>query len=93
MADTRQMVLQMQHAEERGDQRSARELARQILAQRNAGEASGQGEGADTSDGERAEPRRSATALLARTEPDAFLLVVGLLGLGVMVWLVYNYVL
>ena len=87
------MVLQMQHAEERGDQRSARELARKILAQRKAGEASGQGEGADTSDGEQSAARLSATQLLGRTEPDAFLLVVGLAGLGVMVWLVYNYVL
>jgi hypothetical protein len=37
--------------------------------------------------------RREATELLARTHPDAFLLVVGLLGLGATVWLVYNYIL
>jgi hypothetical protein len=35
----------------------------------------------------------SASALLRRTEPDAFLMLIGALGLGVMVWLVYAYVL
>lgn len=90
------MVLQMQHAEERGDRRSARELALQILAERRAAEppASAESAGGEaTADGERAAARLSATQLLARTQPDAFLLVVGLVGLGVMVWLVYNYVL
>jgi hypothetical protein len=37
--------------------------------------------------------RLSARELLTRTEPDPFLLVVGVLGLGLLVWLVYNYVL
>jgi hypothetical protein len=42
-----------------------------------------------------AEPELLAAglAMLRRTEPDAFLMVVGALGLGVMVWLVYAYVL
>lgn len=35
----------------------------------------------------------SASAILRRTEPDAFLMVIGVLGLGLMVWLVYVYVL
>ena len=102
MVDTRQLVLQMQHAEERGDRRSARELARQILVsadgstRRETEAAVAMAPASDsgrTSDGEQSAARMSATELLARTEPDAFLLVVGLVGLGVMVWLVYNYVL
>jgi hypothetical protein len=42
-----------------------------------------------------AEPELRAAGLdmLRRTEPDAFLMIVGALGLGVMVWLVYAYVL
>ncbi len=40
-----------------------------------------------------AELLASASAIARRTEPDAFLMVVGALGLGVMVWLVYAYVL
>lgn len=42
-----------------------------------------------------AEPERleAARAMLRRTDPDAFLMIVGALGLGVMVWLVYAYVL
>jgi hypothetical protein len=89
------MLLQMQHAEERGDRRSARDLARQILATRRESPLPVEPavEAGRTSDGEQAAARTSATELLARTEPDAFLLVVGLVGLGVMVWLVYNYVL
>jgi hypothetical protein len=42
-----------------------------------------------------AEPelQSAGRAMLRRTEPDAFLMIVGALGLGVMVWLVYAYVL
>jgi hypothetical protein len=89
------MALQMQHAEERGDRRSARDLARQILAaQRDADASASAAVGAGRpSDGEQSAARLSARELLRRTEPDAFLLVVGLLGLGLTVWLVYNYVL
>ena len=56
-------------------------MARQVIAQ-------GGTEPADDADA-----RLAAEALLQRTEPDAFLLVVGMLGLGLTVWLVYNYIL
>jgi hypothetical protein len=89
------MVLQMQHAEQRGDRRAARALAQAILAANASGATSATS--ADSSSAEAPAPeaaaRLSAEQLLQRTQPDAFLLVVGLLGLGVMVWLVYNYVL
>jgi hypothetical protein len=78
VTDARQLASQMEHAYEHGDQRTARELALQIKALAN--------EADDPS-------HASADALLARTQPDVFLLVVGLLGLGLTVWLVYNYVL
>lgn len=94
MGDTQQMVLQMQHAEERGDRRSARALAEAILSAPQDGDSHGVAADADAAgDADRAAARVSATELLARTQPDAFLLVVGLLGLGATVWLVYNYVL
>jgi len=86
----------MEHAEERGDRQRARALARTILAsgERAIDSAAGEevlAQAPDQSDA--GEARNSALELLARTEPDAFLLVVGMLGLGLMVWLVYNYVL
>lgn len=37
--------------------------------------------------------RAEAEIMARRTEADPFLLLVGLLGLGVTLWLVYNYVL
>lgn len=83
MSDPQQLVLQMEHAEQRGDRRTARALAQTILAR---------GSAATVEDADSA-ARTSAEELLRRTQPDAFLLVVGLLGLGAMVWLVYNYVL
>ena len=42
---------------------------------------------------EEASARKEALELLARTEPDPFLLVVGMLGLGLTLWLVYTNVL
>ncbi len=83
----------MEHAEKRGDRHSARSLARAILA---SGEhpigatAAGETDGALSDE---AEALRSARELLARTEPDAFMMVVGIAGLGLLVWLVYSYVL
>jgi hypothetical protein len=79
VTEVRQLAEGMQHAYERGDHRRARELAKQIAA----------GERLPGED----EAHASAEALLARTQPDAFLLVVGTLGLGLTAWLVYNYVL
>lgn len=91
MSEAQRLLLQMEDAEQRGDRHSARSLARAILA---SGEhpigASAEGEGAQSHD---AEALRSARELLARTEPDAFMMVVGIAGLGLMVWLVYSYVL
>jgi hypothetical protein len=40
-----------------------------------------------------AEVRAAAERVLGRTEPDALLPVIGALGLGLLVWLVYAYVL
>lgn len=83
----------MAHAEQRGDRHSARSLARAILA---SGEhpigAAQAGEDAPAAS-EDAEALRSARELLARTEPDPFMMVVGIAGLCLMVWLVYSYVL
>lgn len=85
--------MQMENAEQRGDRHSARDIARTILAsgERAIGPEARDSEGDGASDEHAA--RLSAEQLLARTEPDPFLLVVGVLGLGLMVWLVYNYVL
>lgn len=90
VSEPQQLALQMQHAEERGDRRAARALAREILAANTSDAGSSD---ADVSATPEAGARLSAEQLLQRTQPDAFLLVVGLLGLGLMVWLVYNYVL
>lgn len=67
----------MEHAYSRGDPREARALAQQIKDHPDADQPA----------------QVLADALLQRTHPDAFLLVVGMLGLGLTVWLVYNYVL
>ena len=40
-----------------------------------------------------AEARTAATRVLRETEPDRFIEAVALVGLGVVAWLVYNYVL
>ena len=94
----------MEHAEQRGDRHSARSLARAIqerLAREpTRGAASGEhpigarpaGEDAGATSDD-AEALRSARELLARTEPDAFMMVVGIAGLGLLVWLVYSYAL
>lgn len=93
----------MEHAEQRGDRQTARSLARSILsADKGAASEKSAGEVAraklEQPKAEHAQPEEpdlqiSARELLARTEPDPFLLVVGILGLGLMVWLVYNYAL
>jgi hypothetical protein len=111
VSEARELLLQMERAEQRGDRHSARELARTILASGEHPIARPSDE-ARTADGaspvsarapegalrhaaqdDEALSQLSARELLARTEPDAFLLVVGILGLGLLVWLVYNYVL
>ena len=99
MSEARQLLLQMEHAEQSGDRHSARALARTILAsgERPIGsvdEASAEAAAAPRAEqDEQAIAQLSARELLARTEPDPFLLVVGVLGLGLLAWLVYNYVL
>jgi hypothetical protein len=101
VSEARELVLQMEHAEQRGDRQSARALAHSILA---SGErpiaadprAASQSDASQAGAGEPADEvsaQLSARELLARTEPDAFLLVVGILGLGLLVWFVYSYVL
>jgi hypothetical protein len=95
---------QMEHAEQRGDRHSARALARTILAavgsraeprastgERPLGSMAAEQGAEQGVDAEQA--LRSARELLARTEPDPFLFVVGIAGLGLLVWLVYSYVL
>lgn len=83
----------MENAEQRGDRHSARTLARAILASGEHPIGAGQaGEDARPAS-EEAEALRSARELLARTEPDAFMMAVGIAGLGLLVWLVYSYVL
>jgi hypothetical protein len=95
-------MLQMEHAEQRGDRHSARALARAILADTRSraepraatGERPSDSSADESSEPGESEPAlRSARELLARTEPDAFLLMVGIVGLGLLVWLVYSYVL
>jgi hypothetical protein len=74
----RQLTSDMEHAYQRGDHHLARAHAKSILSAR---------------DSQVAEEQAAAKAMLERTAPDAFLMVVGTLGLGLMVWLVYNYIL
>jgi hypothetical protein len=93
VGDSQQLALQMQHAEERGDRRAARALAQAILDSAPNDPPEGGGDEAPAAALDPAKARHQAAELLARTQPDAFLLVVGLLGLGAMVWLVYNYIL
>jgi hypothetical protein len=91
----------MEHAEQTGDRQSARAVARTILAsgERPLGTSSAEEARAEAASAALSEPSEEALAqmsareLLARTEPDPFLLVVGVLGLGLLAWLVYNYVL
>jgi hypothetical protein len=88
----------MEHAEQRGDHENARALAHTILAsgERPIGasiEDAAQASAAPSEKSDEALAQLSARELLARTEPDAFLLVVGIAGLGLLVWFVYNYVL
>jgi hypothetical protein len=66
-----------------GDHKTARAIAKRLLHGAAAERQSG---GAD-------ELTERARQVLNETEPDPFLAVVGALGLGVMAWLVYNYVL
>jgi hypothetical protein len=107
VSEARQLLLQMEHAEQNGDRQSARAFARTILAsgERPIGtarpdEASAEAAGtlseqdrAQSAPSEEVLAQISARELLLRTEPDPFLLVVGVLGLGLLAWLVYNYVL
>jgi hypothetical protein len=98
VSEARELLLQMEHAEERGDRHSARALAHTILASGErpiAADVAPLEEPAAkvVAESDEALARLSARELLARTEPDPFLLVVGVLGLGLLVWLVYNYVL
>lgn len=89
-------MLQMEHAEQRGDRHSARSLARTIVASGERPLGSGDDRAGEDAGDERVaseQALRSARELLARTEPDPFLLVVGIAGLGLLVWFVYNYVL
>lgn len=76
MTEAHELAVQMEQAYERGDQHTARQRARELVAAQ-------------------VEPALlgAARAMLRRTDPDAFLMIVGALGLGVMVWLVYAYVL
>ena len=60
-----------------GNHRAARALARDLLRKPEASE----------------ELRARAQRILQETEPDVFLTYVGAVGLGLMAWLVYNYVL
>lgn len=71
----------MQRAHGRGNLREARVQAKELLAHTNAADPTTE------------EERAAAEAMMRRLEPDAFLLVVGALGLGLTVWLVYNYML
>lgn len=75
----RELAMEMEQAYARGDQHAARLLARQLA------------EGPRPSS--EAELQAAARTMLQRTEPDAFLMVTGALGLGVVVWLIYVYVL
>jgi hypothetical protein len=85
-------MVQMEHAEQRGDRHSARALARAIVAsgERPLGATAAEEAGEQL---ESEQALHSARDLLARTEPDPFLFAVGIAGLGLLVWLVYSYVL
>jgi hypothetical protein len=78
VTQAKDLALEMEQAYARGDQHTARLLARQLVRASSATEA---------------ELQAAARAVLQRTEPDAFLMVTGVLGLGVVVWLIYAYVL
>jgi transposase len=67
----------IEQAYERGDHRAARAHAAQVLAEAT----------------DAAACRERAAAILDYTSPDRFLALVGALGLGLVAWLVYNYVL
>lgn len=79
MSEAQPLSTEMEHAYQRGDHLSARSQARAVLDQPSASVDS--------------EQQSAARELLRRTEPDAFLMAVGALGLGLMVWLVYTYIL
>lgn len=83
MTEARQLTSDMEHAYQRGDHRTARSQAKQILNAAPPSPATSQ----------LTDEQAAAKELLERTEPDAFLLMVGTLGLGLTVWLVYTYIL
>jgi hypothetical protein len=93
VGDSRQLALRMQHAEAAGDRLAARSLAQEILALPPDGDGAASQDADRSADPSVAAARVAAEEQLARAQPDPFLLVVGLLGLGATVWLVYNYVL
>lgn len=68
---------ELDDAYQAGDHARARALASELLARVDAGEPA----------------HTTARRVLAWTEPDPFLAIVGALGLGLTVWLVYNYIL
>lgn len=72
------MHAQLDHAYAVGDHRTACALAARIVSGELA---------ADDACRER------ARVILAETKPDPFLAIIGALGLGLVAWLVYNYVL
>jgi len=77
------MVDIMEQAYARGDHRTARAIATKIRAQ-----------GSTTTEGAEADAgRERAGAILALTSPDRFLSGIGVVGIGLVTWLVYNYVL
>ncbi|MDB4985181.1 MAG: hypothetical protein JWN04_359 [Myxococcaceae bacterium] len=67
-----------------GDHRRARTIARRIVQEAS---------GAAVEPGLDAERVARARDILVYTEPDFFLAWVGALGLGLVAWLVYNYLL
>ncbi|MDB4976367.1 MAG: hypothetical protein JWN48_4708 [Myxococcaceae bacterium] len=70
----------LEQAYQAGDHKRARMLARRILRETSAAERNG-------------EQAAQAERILACTQPDLFLALVGALGLGLVAWLVYNYML
>lgn len=84
MAEAHELAVQMERAYARGDHHTARMRAHELAA------VVSRGPGAPS---EQAELAVAAHTMLRRTAPDIFLMLVGALGLGAMVWLFYAYVL
>jgi len=80
----------LDHAYALGDHRTASALAARIVSGELASSLARGGTArfdTDTACGER------ARVILEQTKPDRFLSIIGALGLGLVAWLVYNYVL